>query len=55
MGNRFEVYAYLQLYDGLSNKYSFVQKYAGESWIKAIWVILKLKFDGVGLVKIEWR
>jgi len=55
MGNTFEVYAFLKLYDGFTNNYSYVEKYRGESFLKAIFTIIKLKINGVNCVKFEWR
>ncbi len=47
MGNTYEVYRF----DG--DKY--ILEYAGESYLKAIQTMQKLKDDGEKCVKLEWR
>lgn len=51
MGHKIKVYAWM-LYPDQSYKYAMV--YAGESWIKALWAMLRAK-RAAGYVKVEWR
>lgn len=62
MGNEFEVWSWVDisasgraLHAGKEKHLSYVQEYAGESLNEAMKVAKKLKKQGVGCVKIEWR
>ena len=54
MGNTFEVYEYLK--DKTKGEpYQYHLEWSGESFLKALWIMWKLKREGAGCVKLEWR
>ena len=52
MGNTYEVSVWENHSDGM---YGYRTKYDGESFLKAIYMMIKLKRAGIGCVKFEWR
>lgn len=53
MGWVYEVEAWESSEEGL--KYKYVSYYMGDSLIKAIYWMIKLKINGASCVKLEWR
>ena len=54
MGNKYEISAYEETPHG-RYQYDYVVKYRGESFVKAIVTMLKLKKQGAKCIKLEWR
>lgn len=52
MGNTWEVYAWREV--NLLVRYDYVLIYAGESFLMALWMVIKEKRVS-GCVKVEWR
>ena len=52
MGNTWEVLAWVEAPNG---RMGYVAEYRGESLIAAIVCAIRLKRNGAGCVKIEWR
>ena len=52
MGSTFEVWAWRETAPG---KYGYEQRYAGEDYDEAVSVMKRLKAEGCGCVKLEWR
>jgi len=54
MGFKYEVYEwYKRTHTGEDYKYHL--EYQGQSLLKAIWIIIKLKRNGSRCIKFEWR
>ena len=54
MGNTFEVYEYWQ--DKTKGEpYKYHLEWRGESFLKALWIMWKLKREGAACLKLEWR
>jgi len=54
MGNTFEVSEWWAQ-NLLAHNYKYHSKWMGESLLKALWIMWKLKRAGAGCVKLEWR
>jgi len=54
MGNKYQVFSYEKTPQGLT-QYGYVDKYHGESFIKAVITMLKLKKQGAKCIRFEWR
>lgn len=52
MGSTFEVWAWRKTTRG---GYEYRQEYAGEEYDEAISVMKRIKAEGCGCVKLEWR
>lgn len=55
MGNKFEVWVWVHLELSGDDTYSYNQYWRGQSFIKAIYHLLKAKQKGYGCVKLEYR
>jgi len=53
MGYRYEVYEWCDITNGKG--YCYRREYRGNSFLKAMFVMFRLKKAGVGCVKFEWR
>lgn len=54
VGNKFEVYEWWQD-ETKGEPYKYHLEWQGESFIKALYVMYKLKRNGAGCIKLEWR
>jgi len=54
MGWKFEVYEYTRDITKITN-YFYRLEYEGNSFLKALLIMRKLKKDGAGCIKMEWR
>jgi len=54
MGNTWEANAWKRRSDK-PDEYHYIQVYAGESFVLALWNMWKCKRSGDGCVKLEWR
>lgn len=54
MGNKYEVWAWTNTPEGAYH-FGYELAYGGDSMLKAIATMLRLRVSGVGCVKFEWR
>lgn len=61
MGNTFEIQAWEQVVkdafwdDAFPLEYHYVTKWTGESFLAAVWNLIKVKRQGFGCVTLSWR
>jgi len=57
MGWKYEVSTWAKREDGYkrNDDYDYIPKYYGDSLIVALWTLFRLKRQGHGCVKLEWR
>lgn len=54
MGNTYEVHAW-RMIPGTGGDYQYEMVHGGEDFEEAMTVMRRLKAEGVGCVKLEWR
>jgi len=54
MGTTFEIFEY-NINKYRNQQFEYHQIYSGNSYIRAIYILLKTKLMGAGCIKIEWR
>ena len=56
MGSKYEIYAWtLAGYHKGDPIYEMHQRWRGENFFSAIWNFIKIKREGHGMIKLEWR
>lgn len=56
MGHKYEVYGWrLRNLVGHFGEYHYQSEYEGKSLLRALYVMCRLKWSGIGCVKMEWR